>query len=638
MKKLFLLLLFLPLSLASNAQTKAQQTIEAEGGQQWWGYYKGSEELKGMGYGINGHYDVAIFIPGDDGMGKDATIHAVRFYLTTASNIQNIKVWASKQLPEKGKPETADIQVKPLAVSDIVVRTEGTNDVAFTPFQVPEEGVYVGYSFDITSIGTPENYYPVVVTKGTEDINNALWLYVSSNTSWVNCYDWGGNYGNLALKVLLEGSMKDNAAEAISAEETVALTGTSANVPVKVFNWGAQGISSLSYTVTSEGVESEEMTYTLDNPFKVFHSDTTILLPVYSGDVATKTLKTINIKKVNGQENEVDPELRWVEAPVVAVAQQTPRRVVMEEYTGTWCGWCVRGIKGIELSNELFGEQFIPIAVHGNDVMTIPEYLYLRQSVGGLPTSTINRYYECDPYYGSKGINPVEGSKYGIDEDIRNQLAEVVEGGVYSAAYLHNDSKTTVDITTETTFQFSSDDAHYALAYVLLANDLEGPGSDWAQENYYTRYVNDEKYNSDENLLEYINGSGIIYGMLFQHVPIAGEGIYDGIKGSISAPIALAEPQTFTTTLDVTDNSLLQDTSKLDVVTMLINTNNGHIVNAHKAKVVAYDPTSIIQTTAENSNVNDQIYNISGQSINKLQHGINIIRKSDGSIVKQIIR
>lgn len=639
MKKLFLLLMLLPLTLAANAQNSAAKTIEAGEGQQWWGYYKGSEELKGMGYGINGHYDVAIFIPGDEGVTKDATIHAVRFFITTTNNLNNVKVWASKQLPEKGKPETADIEVKSLSKDEIIVRTEGTNDVAFTPFKVPEQGVYVGYSFDITSIGSEDTYYPVVVTKGTEDINNALWLYVSSNTSWVNCYDWGGKYGNLALKVLISGDMEKNAVEAVSAEDAVTLKGSSANVPLNIFNWGADGVTSLGYTVTTDGIESEEMSYTLENPFNTFHSDTTILLPIPADEVAVKKQKTITIKKVNGQDNEVEPAQRSTTTSLITVAEPTLRRVVMEEFTGTWCGWCVRGIKGIELSNELFGEQFIPIAVHGSDIMTIPEYSGLRQNVGGLPTSLINRYYECDPYYGRRGIDPVAGSKFGVDEDIRNMLAETVEGSVYSSAILNTEgSNMTIDLTTETTFQFSADDAHYAIGYVLLANDPEGPGKDWVQENFYTRYQDNEKYNKDENLQEYINGSDKIRDMLYQHVPIAGLGVDNGIEGSITAPISLAEIQTYKSTLNITGNTLMQDANKLDIVTLLINTKTGRIVNAHKTAVIPYDPTSVDSLTAKTDNGKSQVFTIDGRLVSKPQPGINIIKNSDGTIRKQVVR
>lgn len=49
----------------------------------------------------------------------------------------------------------------------------------------------------------------------------------------------------------------------------------------------------------------------------------------------------------------------------LALNAQT-KRVVEEEFTGTHCGWCVRGIAGIEASKQKYGDRLIVIAVHGS--------------------------------------------------------------------------------------------------------------------------------------------------------------------------------------------------------------------------------------------------------------------------------
>lgn len=52
-----------------------------------------------------------------------------------------------------------------------------------------------------------------------------------------------------------------------------------------------------------------------------------------------------------------------------SVAQEEPiRRVVIEESTGTWCPWCVRGIVGVGAITES-EPNVIPIAVHNEDPM-----------------------------------------------------------------------------------------------------------------------------------------------------------------------------------------------------------------------------------------------------------------------------
>ena len=41
-----------------------------------------------------------------------------------------------------------------------------------------------------------------------------------------------------------------------------------------------------------------------------------------------------------------------------------PRNVVVEEFTGTGCGWCPRGLVGMEKLRQTFGDRFIGIGIH----------------------------------------------------------------------------------------------------------------------------------------------------------------------------------------------------------------------------------------------------------------------------------
>lgn len=47
-------------------------------------------------------------------------------------------------------------------------------------------------------------------------------------------------------------------------------------------------------------------------------------------------------------------------------AESYPRRMVMEEATATWCGWCPQGIVAIDVLKRDFPDNFLAIAIHGN--------------------------------------------------------------------------------------------------------------------------------------------------------------------------------------------------------------------------------------------------------------------------------
>lgn len=49
-----------------------------------------------------------------------------------------------------------------------------------------------------------------------------------------------------------------------------------------------------------------------------------------------------------------------------------------------------------------------------------------------------------------------------------------------------NESQTEINVITDVQFFYSSNNAPYALAYVLLADGLQGSESNWWQTNYYS--------------------------------------------------------------------------------------------------------------------------------------------------------
>ncbi len=65
---------------------------------------------------------------------------------------------------------------------------------------------------------------------------------------------------------------------------------------------------------------------------------------------------------------------------------------VVEDYTGTWCGWCPRVAYAIE-QLEKKTDKAIPIAIHSGDVMETKHAKVLIKyfGVGGFPTAIINR-------------------------------------------------------------------------------------------------------------------------------------------------------------------------------------------------------------------------------------------------------
>ncbi len=78
-------------------------------------------------------------------------------------------------------------------------------------------------------------------------------------------------------------------------------------------------------------------------------------------------------------------------APSTSNAQAPVKRALLEEFTGSWCGWCPRGIYGIQLMEAKYPGQFIPVAFHNADPMVFPACDTMETSITGYPDAWLDR-------------------------------------------------------------------------------------------------------------------------------------------------------------------------------------------------------------------------------------------------------
>jgi len=76
-------------------------------------------------------------------------------------------------------------------------------------------------------------------------------------------------------------------------------------------------------------------------------------------------------------------------------------KVLMEDFTGTWCGYCPPVKLAIEQARQVYPENISVVATHQNDQFALPQEGELTSALGpfGLPESRINRTTEwVNPY------------------------------------------------------------------------------------------------------------------------------------------------------------------------------------------------------------------------------------------------
>ena len=408
-------------------------------------------------------------------------------------------------------------------------------------------------------------------------------------------------------------------------------TGSQRTVNVSCQNRGTEIVRNLTYEISINGVPQGSQTYTLLVPSNRIGE--IFMLPVtFTGTTQTGIREAvIDITHVNGHPNEA-PE-HTTSATLLTSSPAQSHRLVVEEFTGAWCQWCTRGIVGLDMLNNQFGDRVITIAAHSGDPMQSEEYLFIQSLANGYPSCVINRGPVMDPYWGSNaGMKP-----FGIADDVEQLLAEPVIGSIEATAIWKDMAKTKIRVKTQTTFGVDITQgaaSPYLIGYILVADGLKGEGSDWAQHNIYTGMGS-----GDPNLRSIENLPSLIYGMEYNHVGIGAWGAEKGINNSVAMPLRKGQTQEYSYTCDIATNTLVQDKSKLSVVALLLDSETGAIINGAKCKIADYDPSGISTLDADDQHSYD-FYDLQGRKVAASQKGLLIkqVRNADGTVNTKVVR
>lgn len=597
----------------SSAPVKMlKRAITPTGNQFWWGYFTADKASDlpyagSMGYGSATAIDAAIYIPANHGVVGTGTLKALRFWLgDDISKINSdITVWISRNLPTK---ITSADYTQVIALSDVVSRE---NDVELaTPYKVNNAGFYVGYSFSISAKSYP------VMSYGNENVPNTF-FYRVTGSDWMDFPAMNYGYGILALQMLVEGVTLPPYNVSVSNFETgYAVKGDKANIPVTITNEGQENVTSVSFTIATGSDVTAEQTVDVDN-LPSFASGT-VLIPFDADAQPMKFDKTLTITKVNGQPNTSTSNVAT--GALITITEKTVSVPVVEEFTGTWCGYCVYGITGLEAVHAKYGDKVVIIAAHNGDPMEISDYNPIMQKVGSFPSSFINR---IDAVYPS-----LENLLYILPERLNN----LTIGTIKANAQWTSEAKTEISIDTQTKFVYSDDKGKYGIAYVLVADGLTGTGSNWSQANYLSGG------SGDPTMQFWYDSPSKVSGLEFNHVAVGAWGIAKGVNNSVNSPIVADEVQNYNYKADITSKSVIQDKSKLSVVALLIDKSTGNIINASKTAIEDYNPSAITIVGANADATVVSRYALDGRQLSAVQKGLNIVKLSDGRTVKVLVK
>lgn len=389
--------------------------------------------------------------------------------------------------------------------------------------------------------------------------NIGLWL------GWEDTYSgemtWESftqDYGNLCLRLVISG---DNLpSDEITLEWIYTPMYTFTDMPfmvsATVTNNASNDISSIGFHYTV-GEESKDVVVDVVPPLKYEETRDIDINGVICSSVGNRVPFDMSIISVNGNDNATVTDIFEEQAYVYSIPEGIgyERNVVAEEGTGTWCGYCPIGIVGMEYMKETYNDgSFIPIAIHGNDVMESPTYIEIaREYFTGYPSAIVNR----DTY--RFGVFSPE--KYLLETAYKMVREIPAFAKISMEACFSDDTHSAIDINTISSFAIMSDDT-YSVAFAITQDNV-GP---YVQTNFFANNAEGEMggWESKPDVVP------TIYNDVARGYFVAGK-----IDNSPGEPHNMA----YTLPLD-----FLEDRNEFTLVAMIINDVTGDIENAVMTK------------------------------------------------------
>ena len=560
-------------------------------------------------------FDVAIFVPG----GLQATINGFNLPVID-TGMKNVSVWLRSSLTGENLAEKS--------VSGPFVADEYMTVAFDEPVTLPAEGLYAGYTF------TCSTAYPIAI--GGEMTSGGLYLNYSTSTYSSGWGDYSDQFAPSTLQVLLGNiALSDYQMEFSYLNAPTLAINTAYEIPVGFVSNSANDINDLDIAVNING-QIENKHITLASPIKsgAFQKGE-FTFDGISPAQAGRYDVNIALKKINGVDYEGEAQTTGLMKNLTRIV---PRQTVIEEFTGTGCGYCPRGWVGMEYMKANYPESFVGIAFHkynSSDPMYYENYPTL--GLTGAPGCVIDRKAEADPYYGFGNDN------LGIVDAFNLMNQELPEVDVKVAAQW-NDDMTAVDIAADIEFLIAPESL--SLIYVLTADSLTSTATSWKQSNYYYQFTaaqvdngpglvdfcKNGKYGKSSVKLTFndvVIGSSYLSSIRNDGQTITSEDGYEA--GSIYHATYSIPASTKAWAKSAAKNG------HVDISVMVEDNFTGYIMNARKVRVEL--PAAVIPVPSHNGTTNQTArYNAAGQAIATPQRGLNIIRMADGSVKKVMIK
>lgn len=385
-------------------------------------------------------------------------------------------------------------------------------------------------------------------------------------------------------------------------------TNTNTNISGTLQNIGGNTVTSVEVQ-WSDGTNNYNQTFNVNlAPFATYNY--VLNSNPFNKSTVDEFNITVTATLVNGN-SDSDPSDNVKTTKVSTVSTVKPKRVLLEEGTGTWCGWCPRGKVAMKYMYDNYPD-FIGVMVHNGDPMTLAEYDQ-NIEVSGYPGCQVDRDL----------VNASVTQNLFI-EYYNTYKAVTPPADISATAFL---SGTTLEVAVTANF-VTKTAGQFRIGAIMIEDGVTGTGSQYDQANFYAGGSNGPM-GGFESLPNPVPASQMVYDYVGRMLL----GGYNGQANSVPGPIVDGYNATYTFNVQFPAGVAYNNAR---IIPVLIETATGRVWNANITKVLTYastedinkntieyqlypNPTSELVNLAfnltETKDVNIQIYTMDGKVV-----------------------
>ena len=555
---------------------------------------------------VPGEQSAAVYIePSLFEQHAGAYLSAIRVGLVSVKFCEAVTVWVRESLTGD------DLYSGTIKRGGTPSPVQGWNEVVLdTPMKLTAgKGFYIGFTYS-------QRYKDATISVVGAPRPNTSYIKLGASAEWQDVSD----SGVISLEMLVSSDELPQCDMKVVSASGVEVAPGTYNLSIDVTNNGQMDVSEFDITFAAE--EYEYVHRVMSPVASGTKSTLSVELHDMPLDVGFSKPLTATITRIAGGED------AFPDDNALKVSMNVLRNVVVEEFTGTGCGWCPRGLVGMDKLHDKYGLRFVGIAMHGFNASDPMYFTYPGLTFEGAPQCFIDRAINADPYYG-------------IETDICEDFEEEMKASTMLGVFVHaayNADMTAVDVTASISPLVSMTGS--SLGVVLTADSLTGTGAVWKQANSYVSY---QSSSLPDDLAMFGNGGELgqsSFAWSFNDVAIASYnsgGSYEIAVGGLTK----FERKTITTTIPMPTKKVLQDAinPRLVAANVFLIGSDKKIINGAKAYVV--DMTDDVKElhAASHAHAGEVArYALDGRMLASPQKGINIIRLSDGTTRKLVVK